>query len=78
MVKSRKEVHNLIDEIVLAYIKWNNLVQRDCSYKNGRTICDISDEQRNAYIAYHELKEKLVDMIPIVNEHGDVDDLIFQ
>ena len=76
-VKSRKEAHDLIDEIIRAYNKWNDLVKRDCSYKGTKTICDVSDEQREAYIKYHELKEKLVDMIPIHDEKGDVDDFIY-
>lgn len=79
VVKSRKEAHDLIDEVIRAYNDWTAIVQKDCSYKGySKTICDVSDEQREAYIKYNELKEKLVDMIPIANERGDIDDLIFQ
>ena len=74
---SRKEVQDLIDEIIRAYNKWNELVQRDTSYKRDKVVCCVSEESRKAYEEYNELREKLVNMVPLYSEEGDIDDFIY-
>ena len=73
---SRKEVQDLIDEIIRAHNKWNELVQRDTAYKRDKVICCVSEESRKAYEEYNELREKLVNMVPLYSEEGD-DDFVY-